>query len=116
MPSNNNPDRHFCLKTSHLVTAPIIDSSALEKTTFLVEEKIMPTLADHYAARAREKALQEGLQIGHQEGRQEGLQEGHQEGRQEGLQEGHQEGLQIGRQEVARSLLNGSSGFSVHNL
>ncbi len=85
-----------------VVTAPITDSSVLEKelekNTFLVEKKIMPTLADHYAARAREKALQEGLQIGHQEGRQEG--------RQEGLQEGRQEGLQIGHQEVARSLLN----------
>jgi len=46
----------------------------------------------------REKARQEGLQLGLQEGREEGLQVGRIEGREEGLQVGREEGLQEGRQ------------------
>jgi predicted transposase/invertase (TIGR01784 family) len=68
---------------------------------FSYDEMFDPGMFERPIAKAREKAIVEGLQ----QGRQEGLQQGLLEGLQQGLQEGLQEGLQQGQRLALRSLM-----------
>lgn len=74
---------------------------------FTYDEMFDPGMFERPIAKAREKAIIEGLAEGRQQGLAEGLQEGRQEGLQKGLQEGRQEGRQEGERLALQRVLRG---------